>query len=204
MYTLRFDGLFRGIPTNRKEVKNAGFMSYGWLVFHGEIVIATGHGVFGRGVDATSNAAEYLALIEGLEALRDLGIRYEPVKVQGDAKSVIDQMRGASAVNSGRVKPLYRRASKAANWFGSLLWEWIPRRKNRVADWLSRRAMKQMRLDANGYSQAVKTIDPANRSHQGKKLQPFIDLRIYQPASQAVITSSKESPLPRVFNAREI
>ena len=53
-----------------------------------------------RKCTAGSNAAEYLALIEGLEALEDLRIGNEPVEVRGDAKCVIDQMLGHAAVSS--------------------------------------------------------------------------------------------------------
>jgi len=186
MYTLRFDGLFRGIPGGAGALAGAGFLSYGWLIQRDEIVIAKGHGVFARGKDASSNVAEYLGLIEGLEALRDLGVRQEAVRVCGDAKSIIDQMQGLSMVSSPRMKPLHRRASRLAKSFSNLNWNWMPRRHNRDADLLTRRAIRQIRLDPGRYQEAVDAIHPSSPSWLRDRLLPLIDLRIYQPAGSQI------------------
>jgi len=118
MYALRFDGLFRSIqnPAGPTDAK-AGIMCYGWLIFKQDRLIAKGHGAFADGENATSNVAEYLALIEGLEALLDLGVRDELVKVTGDAKCVIEQLLGVARVNSARIRPLYRKASRLTKRF---------------------------------------------------------------------------------------
>ena len=85
MYELMFDGLFR----SAKKKRHAGFMCIGWALFRGTVQIGQGYGVIGRGRDATSNIAEYLALIDGLQAVLDLGIRRDCVRVVGDARVVI-------------------------------------------------------------------------------------------------------------------
>jgi ribonuclease HI len=178
MYSLRFDGLFRGIPGNDKLSKKAGFLCYGWIICEADVIIAQGHGAYACGLNASSNVAEYLALIEGLEALSDLGIGDKPVIIYGDAKCVIDQMRGAANVNSGTLWPHYDRAMKLANSFLDLDWVWMPRKYNKAADWLTRRAMKQVRYNRKDYQQAVDVISP-NGQKKKRKLLPLYDLRIF-------------------------
>ena len=181
MYTLFFDGLFRGIPGNITSKNHAGIMCYGWLVFRGKQVVARGHGAFARGKDATSNNAEYLALIEGLDALIDMGLTKERVKICGDAKCIIDQMLGTAEVNAHSIKPLYYRARRLAGHFADLNWEWRPRRHNQEADSLTRRAMRQLRLDSPSYQAAVQAISPGHA--ETRRLFPLIDLRIYGRAA---------------------
>lgn len=183
MYILHFDGLFRGIPAHPLTTSKAGIMCYGWLIIEHDIIIARGHGAFARGVDATSNVAEYLALIEGLEALRDLGIQSQPVRVCGDAKCVIDQMRGSASVNAASMKPMYRRAQRLARNFRNLHWSWLPRSYNKAADSLTRQAMRQVRRDRKTYNAAIRAIGSGNReSLNSYKFLPLMDLRVYQPS----------------------
>ena len=183
MYILHFDGLFRGISSRPIPTSKAGIMCYGWLIIEHDLVIARGHGAFARGMDATSNVAEYLALIEGLEALKDLGIQSEPVKVCGDAKCVIDQMRGAASVNAASMKPMFRRAQRLAKNFPNLYWFWLPRSYNKAADSLTRQAMRQVRRDKKTYNAAIRAIGSENRSNSNSyKFLPLMDLRVYQPS----------------------
>ena len=185
MYTLQFDGLFKPAQgTNASE--QAGFMCYGWLIWKDHRVIARGHGGVARGQAATSNTAEYMALIEGLEALRDMlapkksgvGICKQPVTVIGDARSVIDQMQRTAEVSSAGTRPMYLRARRISDQFMQLEWTWMPREKNRAADALTRRAMRQIRQDEKNYQAAVELFDRPGRSKQTLTL---VDLRVYQP-----------------------
>lgn len=197
MYTLRFDGLFRSIPPQDDQSGQAGFMCYGWIITRGEAVVAQGHGVFTRGVDASSNVAEYIALIEGMDALLDLGVEDDTVRILGDAKSVIDQMRGLAGVNSDSVWPLYLRARGLARSFLRLKWVWMPRKHNKAADNLTRRAMKQVRHDEKVYQAAVKSLHTSSgKPRRSTKLTPVFDLRIYQPAQKGGIIDGKYTPLP--------
>jgi ribonuclease HI len=181
-YTLRFDGIFWGVPGSSDPANTAGFMGYGWLIFRGQTLVAKGHGVFARGKDANSSIAEYLALIEGLEALLDMGVSEERVGIFGDAKGIIDQMIGRSSVNSPRIRPLYRRAMKLASRFSHLRLRWMPRRHNREADQLTRRAMRQISYDLENYEAAVKTIAPEKgNSRSNGRFLPLMDLRVFQP-----------------------
>jgi ribonuclease HI len=175
MYTLQFDGLFMPVRAGAASSSQAGFMCYGWLIIKNGNVVARGHGGCARSQDATSNVAEYLALIEGLDALHDMGIVTEPVAVMGDAKSIINQMEGTSSVTSSRIKPLYRRARRLAAFFRNLRWAWTPRRFNRQADELTRRAMRQIRRDQTSYQAALQNLGKPASS----KAFNLIDLRIY-------------------------
>jgi ribonuclease HI len=182
MYALRFDGLFRGLPGKNGKTVKAGIMCYGWLISQNNVVIAQGHGAFAHGSDASSNVAEYLALIEGLDALYDLGVEEQAIKVLGDSKTVIEQMRGIARVNSEGMWPLFLKARRLAKRFAHLRWVWTPRKNNKEADKLTRRAMKQVRSDQSTYQATLRAITPGKvRGKTQKKFLPVIDLRIYQP-----------------------
>jgi ribonuclease HI len=178
MYTLQFDGLFQEIGSLSSPFK-AGLLGFGWLALKDGAQIAQGYGVAARGKDATSSVAEYLALIEGLDALSTLGVDQELVRVSGDAKFVIDQMRGLSAVTSPVIKPLYRRAVKMAAHFDDIEWVWLPRRYNKGADALSRLAMKRIDYAQGEYRAAIQALQPNNEPTS--RLLPLVDLRVYQP-----------------------
>lgn len=181
-YTLRFDGLFRSLPGGVRPVQRAGFMGFGWLIFCDDRLVAQGHGVYGHGQNATSNTAEYLALIEGLEALGDMAVGKEPVRVIGDAKSVIEQMQGIAGINAPDVRALHRRANRLASRFAHVKWEWMPREQNHAADLLTRRAIRQVRLDRSAYQAAIQTLDPTQfRGRNRWKYILLLDLRVYRP-----------------------
>jgi ribonuclease HI len=189
MITLRFDGLYRCLTEDYAENERpvypaqAGVMCYGWLIYRNGSLIARGHGGYIRRMEASSNIAEYLALIEGLEALLDMGLQREAVEVIGDARSVIDQMVGRAGVNSNATRPLYRKARRLAQRFPRMLWTWTPRCKNHAADLLTRRAMKQIRANPQMYQRAVEHIEaPRLPERLQRHLYPLLDLRIYQPA----------------------
>jgi ribonuclease HI len=186
MIILRFDGLFRGVPGKTDPASNAGFMCYGWLITREGEMLAQGHGAFARGRYANSNIAEYLALIEGLDALLALGIRDETIQVCGDAKSVIDQMRGEAVVSAPSIKPLYLRARQLSDRLSQVQWIWLPRRDNRDADTLSRRAMRQLRLNRGHYQAIVQAITAGKyRGLSISSLLPVTDLRVYRPSISA-------------------
>ena len=200
MYTLRFDGLFRSFSITNVTNDSAGFLCYGWLISRQETLIAQGHGVFARCKDASSNVAEYLALIEGLDAMCDLGLEDEPIKIFGDAKSIIDQMNGLAGVSSESIWPLYLRARQLSKRFINLKWIWTPRKNNKAADWLTRRAMRQIRSDQRSYQAALKAALTHNgNQRRSTRLLPLIDLRIFQPLSPGNGNSGSFTPLPN-FN----
>lgn len=200
MITLQFDGLFRCLSEDCPEETNSpkdprmiasaksGVMCYGWLIYAGSRLIARGHGGFVRREEASSNIAEYLALIQGLEALLDMGLERETIEVIGDARSVIDQMTGMAAVNAPSTRPLYRKARQLAGHFPHMNWCWTPRRKNHAADLLTRRAMKQIRSDPERYRAAIQRIEtPSLPRRLHKHLFSLLDLRVFQSTGMAPV-----------------
>jgi len=185
MYTMRFDGLFRSLKDGGSPNAAAGLLCYGWLIYRKEDVIAHGHGVFARCQGASSNVAEYVALIEGLDAMGDLGLEDETIKVFGDAKSVIDQMNGIASVSSEAIWPLFMRARQLGRRFIDVRWIWTPRKYNKAADLLTRRAMRQIHCDQKSYQVALKAAAGTSGRQRSTRLLPLIDLRIYQPALPA-------------------
>jgi ribonuclease HI len=175
MYILHFDGMFHSL---RPWPQRTGLMGYGWIIHLRESVVAHGFGMFIQRKNATSCISEYLALIEGLEALRDLQIGDAFVEVRGDAKFIINQMKGAAAVKSISVLNLHLQALKLAQSFSNLSWVWVPRKENRYADMLSHRAARQTSL-IHGYPKP--NMDrQQSRLYTSGKLVPLMDLRVYQ------------------------
>jgi hypothetical protein len=127
-----------------------------------------------------------------------MGMTGEAVTVSGDAQTVIDQMRGASLVHSPAMLALHRRASRLAQHFGNLSWVWTPRRNNKAADLLTRKAMRQVRFDFQRYQELV--LDPLDDEpdvYRSNKIHPLMDLRVYlSPAVQGVASAAR-SPSSR-------
>jgi len=200
MITLRFDGLFRCLtgdcPDNTHSnqdprmsgASSSGVMCYGWLIYDDNRLVARGHGGFVRREEASSNIAEYLALIEGLQAVLDMGFEQEPVEVIGDARSVLDQMTGMAAVNAASTRPLYRKARQLARCIPRLVWTWTPRRKNHAADLLTRRAMMQIRANPDRYRAAIEKVEtPSLPRRLHKHLFSLLDLRVFQTTGMSPV-----------------
>jgi ribonuclease HI len=181
MFTLWFDGLFQRVSIKASQPSEAGLMGYGWLILKNNLIVAKGQGVFARGKGATSGVAEYLALIEGLDALSDLCGQGVAVEIRGDAKFIIDQMTGASDVTSESIKPLHRQVKDLIRFIAPIHWVWTPRRQNRRADELSRHALSHLLRSPSYYTSAIETItrDASRRRNHGSFLS-LVDLRIYQ------------------------
>ncbi|HEX7555046.1 MAG TPA: ribonuclease HI family protein [Leptolinea sp.] len=176
MYTLQFDGLFRRIQT--KSHGNPGIMCYGWLILRDGSLVAKGHGGYAHWKIATSNGAEYLALIAGLEALLDMNITDETILIQGDAKTIIEQMQNLVQTHSPRIKQFHRQARRLCRNLKDVQWNWTPRRENHSADRLTRRALQQIRSSEPVYfAPDVLTLIPTSSRHG---LQPILHLTQYQ------------------------
>lgn len=88
---------------------------------------------------ATNNVAEYKGLIAGLRAAREL----DPdavVLVRMDSKLVVEQMSGRWKIKHPDMKPLAAEAAKILP-RAQVMYEWIPREKNKHADRLANEAM---------------------------------------------------------------
>jgi ribonuclease HI len=176
MYILHFDGMLHTSGSQRMPISLLG---YGWAIQRNGLEIVRGFGLFLRKCRTGSNIAEYLALIDGLEALADLRIGHETVQVRGDAKCVIDQMIGSSGVSSPLTRQLHQRARKLAKHFTSLTWVWVPRSENRYADSLSRRSFRYLQYSSRLDREMNRFQFPAA---YGDRLVSLVDLRVHTSA----------------------
>ncbi len=176
-YSLQFDGMLHTL--SEETPQTGGFLGYGWLLTRDITEIAYGFGLFAQKQTVNSNLAEYLALIEALEALLDFRIMHEHIEIRGDAKCVIDQMTGAASISSPATQRLYQRARKLANQFIHLSWCWVPRNKNKPADKLSRRGLYQLSIKPNAYEMALNQLNTDPPDCSG--FVPVLDLRVYKP-----------------------
>jgi ribonuclease HI len=178
MYTLQFDGMLHLID---EKMNKAGLLGYGWFILNNDVELARGFGLTGHRSMASSTVAEYLALIEGLDGLLDMRIMDKPIEIRGDARCVIDQMKGTASIRSLPIQKLYRRAQRLASHFDSLSWTWVPRKKNKFADHLSRRGLNQLFTEPDAYENMLSRLN--TRPAKGNGLISLLDLRVYTPLS---------------------
>ena len=88
---------------------------------------------------ATNNVAEYRGAIAGLEQALALGARQ--VLVRADSLLVVNQQKGLWKVKNAALRPLSEEAARLARDFEKVVWEHVPRERNRHADALANRAM---------------------------------------------------------------
>jgi ribonuclease H / adenosylcobalamin/alpha-ribazole phosphatase len=88
---------------------------------------------------ATNNVAEYRGVIAGLRRARELGARR--VRVRADSLLVVSQQQGRWKVKNAALRPLFEEAARLAREFDRVVWEHVPRARNRRADELANRAM---------------------------------------------------------------
>jgi ribonuclease HI len=83
---------------------------------------------------ATNNAAEYRALLLGLEKAGALGAR--EVAIVNDSQLVARQLSGEYKVKSADLRPLHQQAMKALRGFDRWSIRSVPRAENELADTL--------------------------------------------------------------------
>ena len=93
--------------------------------------------------EATSNVAEYRALIAGLRAAEPFGARV--VHVRADSKLVIEQLSGRWKVKQDHLRPLVRDARALLARYDVVDLQHVPREDNVDAD-----ALVNAALDAGG------------------------------------------------------
>ncbi len=97
--------------------------------------LATFSVYFGR---ATNNVAEYKALIEGIDRIRELGIGSVDIKL--DSELLVKQVRGEYKVRSPYLIPLHREVIDRLKGIEFTI-KHVPRAENHVADKLAGRAI---------------------------------------------------------------
>ena len=88
--------------------------------------------------ETTNNRAEYLALIAGLEQAAKLGADVLDIKL--DSQLIVRQLNGE--YRSKELTPLYKQTLRLLERFKSYTIEHVPRRENRMADALAKRALR--------------------------------------------------------------
>lgn len=81
---------------------------------------------------ATNNVAEWTALLLGLQAAANRGIRRLAVRL--DSELVVRQMRGEYRVKHADLQPLHRRALALLKRFEHVDLRHVPRKQNALAD----------------------------------------------------------------------
>jgi len=103
-------------------------------------------GEIARGIGiATSNVAEYSALIAGLELALERGVSQIAIRV--DSKLVAHQVRGEWKIKNDRLRALAVRARSLMERFESASIEHVPRELNAGADRLANQGMDAAALD---------------------------------------------------------
>ena len=90
----------------------------------------------------TNNVAEYYGLIAALDYAQSNNIR--ALHVESDSELLVKQLRGQYKVKSGDLKPLFERAKKMSQTFGSFRINHVYREQNREADALANEAMDEV------------------------------------------------------------
>lgn len=88
---------------------------------------------------ATSNVAEYRALIAALEAATRFGARR--LHVRADSQLMIRQLEGRYRVKNAGLKPLYAQARALLAPYDDVVLEHVPREENTAADALVNAAL---------------------------------------------------------------
>ena len=116
---------------------NPGPAGYGAVVTTpgGEVLAEVAQGIGW----ATNNVAEYQGVIAGLRRARELGARR--VRVRADSLLVVNQQKGLWKVKNAALRPLSEETARLAREFDRVVWEHVPRARNRRADALANRAM---------------------------------------------------------------
>jgi len=144
-----FDGLCQ--PRNP-----SGYACGGWYVapapdvpgFEAEI---RGNGFFVRGREATNNLAEYLAALNVLNVIFEIGYR-DRVLLHGDSELVVRQFNGIYKCKKPTLQTLLAQLRDNAARFEQVDVIWVPRELNAIADEESRKAYDSMArtLDTTG------------------------------------------------------
>jgi ribonuclease HI len=88
---------------------------------------------------ATNNAAEYTALVEGLELAAELGVK--KLAVFSDSELMVKQMRGEYRVKNEDLRPLYEEARRLAAGFAQFTITHVRREQNKRADEIGNEAL---------------------------------------------------------------
>jgi len=98
--------------------------------------------------NTTNNAAEYTALIYGLQ--EGLLLKAETIKINTDSQLLFRQLKGVYKVRNTNIAGLYNQAMHLISGFKNISVKNIPREENSGADKLATQAIKK-ELKKRGY-----------------------------------------------------
>ena len=92
--------------------------------------------------DTTNNQAEYQAV---LSALKIAQAKFKPQQIQFflDSKLIVEQLNGNYKIKNHGLKPLHFEIKKRQLNFPLVLYDYVPREKNRIADKLVKTEIKK-------------------------------------------------------------
>ncbi|MBI4712643.1 MAG: ribonuclease HI family protein [Planctomycetes bacterium] len=94
--------------------------------------------------ETTNNVAEYSALIEALEFLKDQKKTKSEISVKSDSELIIKQITGDYRIKSKLLMPLAIKVRKLIKEFQNIEFLIIDRKDNKVADKLANKSMNIM------------------------------------------------------------
>ena len=116
-----------------------GVATYGYVLYRKDDIIHEDKGIVGIGEEYTNNIAEYYALLMLSKCIPNYIKEKEGIVIRGDSRLVINQVSGKWKVNEDRF--YYYIDKIRENLKGlSVVYLWIPREENEVADELAMRA----------------------------------------------------------------
>jgi ribonuclease HI len=133
--------------TDGAAFPNPGHAAGGYAVYSGDRLVCSGGVYLGHG---TNNEAEYVGLIAGLEAARRLG--FEHITIYSDSRLIVGQISGRMRCTKPHLAKLRDRANGLLRQFAKWHIGWKPRRENKVADELAKRAAQEQRDIEGGAS----------------------------------------------------
>ena len=89
--------------------------------------------------ESTSNETEYRAVIELLKKAKELNV--ERLLILGSSDLVINQLNGRYRIRNEKLKKLFNEVKDLEKNFKEVRYEWIPKRKNKEARRLSKKAI---------------------------------------------------------------
>lgn len=124
------------IYTDGSCFPNPGKMGIGLVIKrNGETIKEISDSV-GRG---TNNIAEYKAVIRAMKEAKKL--KAKEIVINSDSQLVVNQLNGKFRVKHEGLKPAYKEAKKLMGGMKVKL-RLIPREKNKIANWLSYKAIQ--------------------------------------------------------------
>ena len=134
-------------------VNPGGTACVGYVIKKGEITVAKGSKIIGRGKGITNTVAEYNAFICALKEIKRRQLDSEEILIRSNSKLLLDHMRGSWNVKTESVFPLYREARQLTTNLKFNI-KWISRELNKEVNELSRLAFKNCN-DANILQQST-------------------------------------------------